>query len=103
MFAVGNCGNINNDARASAGADINTDSTTATPNKSSILNEFSAELNTDTSNGLLKNISSQVVVEKKNNHLPSTDSVEEANVCQEPPIETSYQSKTTIAKTSSGK
>ncbi|TMW53123.1 hypothetical protein DOY81_001851 [Sarcophaga bullata] len=40
---------------------------------------------------------SQLVVEQKKNNLLSTDSVE-----QQQPSETSYQSKTTIAKTASG-
>lgn len=83
----------------------------ATPNinassiKPTILNDVcAAELNKDAgSNSLLKKHSSLVVVEKQKNRLLSTDSVEEAKICQQPAIETSYQSKTTIAKTSSGK
>ncbi|XP_037806448.1 uncharacterized protein LOC119600349 [Lucilia sericata] len=108
ILAVKNCTNIN-DVTATA-ADINA----SYSNKPTLLNDFcssAAELNKDytnttKSNGLFNKHNSQVVVMEQNNkqknRLLSTDSVEEAKICQQPTIETSYQSKTTIAKTSSG-
>ncbi|XP_065354433.1 uncharacterized protein LOC135948910 [Calliphora vicina] len=92
------------DTRILAVENGTTNSIDATSIKPTILNDFcAAELNKDsTSNGLFKKHSSLVVVEKQKNRLLSTDSVEEAKICQQPAIETSYQSKTTIAKTSSG-
>lgn len=84
-----------------------------------ILNAYeTTELNKDlsnTNNGFFNKNNSQLAVEQQKilqqqqqhhskNRLLSIDSVEEANICQDDiPIETSYQSKTTIAKTSSGK
>ncbi|KAI8129865.1 hypothetical protein FF38_04343 [Lucilia cuprina] len=106
ILAVKNCTNINDVTTA---ADINASNS----NKPTILNDFhssAAELNkdsysTNSNNGLFNKHNSQVVVMEQNkqkNRLLSTDSVEEAKICQQPTIETSYQSKTTIAKTSSG-
>ncbi|KAM7360664.1 uncharacterized protein ACRADG_006781 [Cochliomyia hominivorax] len=107
FLVVENCNRVSDDVGNSA--DINT-ATTIRPN---ILSDFNEELNKNLCNGLCHNNSnnynSQPVVghlqqkqQQSKNRLLSIDSVEEANICQETPIETSYQSKTTIAKTSSG-
>lgn len=106
-LAVKNCSNITDETSAVAavaGADIRNDTATSTCNNPDEPTDFCAALSLDCNNDLFKNINCQAVAAGKENRLLSSDSAEEANICQQQPpsADTTYQSKTTIAKTASG-
>lgn len=95
ILAVENCTIIDDTINMDTAADKSNNVLNDSETEESIKRDSMIDLHR---NQNLHLYNSQLLVEQKKNNLLSTDSVE-----QQQPSETSYQSKTTIAKTASGK